>query len=195
MPPTHRTGSPSELVPHFRCRKQYRKAPALIALPAAPGLLLGPATGPPFLNFRPWGFAPHSLLALIPPSRGANFFLLGAGRWAQGLLPLPFLPLFLRLGEQTFHCPAHCGASFGPDFCSSRSRGSRLKTDFIGFAGTRARTEPPDGPTLNERTGTRGAHSHLPGFGPFLTFLYLTLPYFTLPQLFPFVFSDADNTE
>ena len=142
LPPTHRTGSLSGLLPHFRCRKQYRKAPALLALPAAPGLLLGPATGPPFLNFRPRGsrsktdfigfagrrartgppagprvcspflaspyssvqgsklfpaqcrppgpgFAPHSPLALIPPSKGANFFMPGAGRRAQGLLPTP----------------------------------------------------------------------------------------------------------
>ena len=80
-----------------------------------------PASGPPFLNFRPGvrarkpislalqaggrepdrrkgpGFAPPSSLALIPPSRGANFFLPGAvwrpfwaGSQAQGLLPLPF---------------------------------------------------------------------------------------------------------
>ena len=36
------------------------------------------------------GFAPPSSLALIPPSRGANFFLPGSGGWALGLLPLPF---------------------------------------------------------------------------------------------------------
>ena len=131
-------------------------------LPASPysfvlGSKLFPAqlTVAPLLGRLPGpGFAPPSLLALILPSKGANFSL-----------------------------PSSLWRPFWPDFCSSRSRGSHLKTDFIGFAGTRARTEPPDGPTLNERTGTRGAHSHLPGFGPFLTFLYLTLPYFTLLYL------------
>lgn len=43
---------------------------------------------------------------------------------------------------------------------------------------------PPAGPALNERTGTRGAHSHLPGSGPFLTLLYLILPYHNSSHLF-----------
>ena len=36
------------------------------------------------------GFAPPSLLSLIPPSKGANFLLPGAGGWALSLLPTPF---------------------------------------------------------------------------------------------------------
>ena len=116
MPPTHRTGSPSGLLPHFRCRKQYRKAPALLALRAGPGLfLLRAGDRASFLNFRPRGFAPPSLLALILPSWGANFFLPGVGRRALGLLPFPFYPLFLRLGEQTFSCPVPAA---GPRVCS-----------------------------------------------------------------------------
>ena len=141
MPPTHRTGSPSELVPHFQCRKQYRKAPALIALPAAPGLLLGPATGPevcsplpaspysfvlgsklfparltvaPLLGRLPGpGFAPPSLLALILPSKGANFFLPSslwrpswAGSRAQSLLPTPLLALIPSSWGANFFLPS-----------------------------------------------------------------------------------------
>ena len=75
-------------------------------LAAAP--LLGRPLGP--------GFAPHSLLALIPPSKGANFFLPGAGRWVQGLLPTPRLPLFLHPREQTFSCPVPAEGSW---VCSS----------------------------------------------------------------------------
>ena len=36
----------------------------------------------------------------------------------------------------------------GPAFCSSQHRGSRTKTEFIGFAGSRARTESPPGPAF-----------------------------------------------
>ena len=145
MPPTHRTGSPSGLLPHFRCKWQDRKAPALLALLAGPGLFLlragdraafsefqAPGVCSPFLaspyssvlgsklftaRCRPLGlgFAPHSPLALIPPSRGANFFLPGAGGRALGLLPLPRQPLFLRPREQTFSCPVPAG---GPRVCS-----------------------------------------------------------------------------
>ena len=69
--------------------------------------LLGRLPGPEF--------APHSLLALIPPSKGANFFLPGAGRRARGLLPTPRSPLFLRPGEQTFSHPVPAA---GPRVCS-----------------------------------------------------------------------------
>ena len=62
----------------------------LFVVNATASFLLGAGGRAAFSEFQAPGFAPPSLLALIPPSKGANFFLPGAGRRAQGLLPLPF---------------------------------------------------------------------------------------------------------
>ena len=83
-------------------------------LPASPyDSVLGSKLFPARCRRKGTGFAPLSPLALISPLWGANFFLLDAGSQAQGLLPSPFYPLFLRPGEQTFHCPAPAAPLLG----------------------------------------------------------------------------------
>ena len=218
MPPTRRMESPSGLLPHFRCKRQDRKAPVMLAKRATQGLFCwAPAAGPPFLNFRPGGLRTKTEFIGFPgrrtqtaPASGPHFlnfrpgglrtkteFIGFPGRRTQtapasGPHFLNFRPGGLRTktefigfaGRRTQTAPAA-----GPPFLNFRPGGLRTKTEFIGFAGTRARTGLPAGPALNERTGTRAAYPCVPGTGPCLTLLYLTT------NLFPFVFSDADNTE
>ena len=174
------------------------------------------------------GFAPHSPLALILPSRGANFFLHSAAGRADFLLFSA--PRFALLNRFYWLCgyPGANRAAGRADFLLFSAPGFALlnrcywlcgdpganragaRAGFLLFSVPRFALENRfhwlcGYPGANriaaraafsiEKTGTRGAHSHLPGSGPYLTYPYFSLLFFTLPYLFPFVFSDADNTE